>query len=457
VRRTKQDLRRRVNGDLTLRFDEPGLTSFAGIELLRRFLRQIGFHRRLRRCLAGCQPAGDYSPVAIVSLLLAMLFVGARRLRHCRHLHGDPIISRFAGLKRLPCDRTLSRWLGRCNARVRAALQELTAELIVRSVRPLDLRRLTVDVDGTVLSTGLHVERAFRGYNPHRRKVPSYYPITACLAQTGHVLRVKNRSGNVNDGKAAMPFLRDLFKQVEELDSRALIEIRLDGAFFRQDIVAWLEHRAEYAIRMPFHTWTGLKELAARRRRWHRIAADVGGFEVDLWCEPWKRYLHVVIYRKKVFHRTAKNFQLDLFDPADGYWEYYAIVTNKNLGLPALWQFMAGRGLHEKIIGELKSGYAFDTIPTQTFAANSTWQILAALAHNLAIDFQLATGAPKRRRTRKRTTLYSCKRIQTLRYELFHRAGVLRHPHGKAVLRLSPNVAASTIFNHVVERLARAV
>jgi hypothetical protein len=28
-----------------------------------------------------------------------------------------------------------------------------------------------------VVSTGLQVKRAFRGFNPHHRKVPSYYPI----------------------------------------------------------------------------------------------------------------------------------------------------------------------------------------------------------------------------------------------------------------------------------------
>jgi hypothetical protein len=315
---------------------------------------------------------------------------------------------------------------------------------------------LTLDVDGTVLPTGLQVERAFRGYNPHHRKVPSYFPITACLAQTGHLLRVKNRSGNVHDGKASMSFLRDLFNQVREIEPKAIIEIRLDGAYFRREIISWLEHRAEYAIRMPFYQWTGLKSLAGSRRRWHHIAPGIGAFETRLWIEQWKRYVRVVIYRKKVFHRTVKNFQLDLFDPDDGYWEYYAIATNKDLGLRALWDFMAGRGVHEKIIGQLKSGYAFDTIPTQNYAANSAWQILSTLAHNLLIDFQIAAGAPRRRRTRKRTSLFSLKTIHTVRYELINKAAVLRHPAGRAILRLSPNPATATVFTRTLERLAKA-
>jgi hypothetical protein len=40
---------------------------------------------------------------------------------------------------------------------------------------------------------------AFRGFNPHHRKDPSYYPLLAHLAQTGHILRLKNRPGNVHD------------------------------------------------------------------------------------------------------------------------------------------------------------------------------------------------------------------------------------------------------------------
>lgn len=76
----------------------------------------------------------------------------------------------------------------------------------------LPVRALTLDVDGSVVSTGQQVERAFRGFNPHHRKVPSYFPIFAQVGETGHVLRVQNRSGNIHDGAKALPFLRDVFR-----------------------------------------------------------------------------------------------------------------------------------------------------------------------------------------------------------------------------------------------------
>ena len=457
VRQGKAHLPARVNGNLAVRFTAPGLTSFAGLELVRRFLRGIDFSKRLRRHLAQRDPAGDYGSVAIVRLIVGMLMVGARRLSHVRHLVGDPVFARFCGLRALPGDRTLSRWLGRCSAQVRAALQTLNGELVAEALRALKLRRVTIDVDGTVVSTGLQVERAFRGFNPHRRKVKSYYPILAHVAQTGHVLRVRNRSGNVHDGKAAPPFLRDLFAQVwRDLGRRVRIEMRLDGAFFRPEIVAWLTPRAEYAIKVPFYPWLGLKPLVQRQRHWTRIASDLEAFEANVEVPTWKRTLRIAIYRRKVQHPTRKNFQLDLFDPDDGHWEYSAITTNKPLGLKALWNFMGGRGAQEKILAQLKNGYAFDSVVSRRFAANSTWQILSVLAHNLITSFQLATQSHPRRRSLKRTALHVLRSIHTLRYELLGRAGILTRPEGRAVLTLAPNLPTRTLFERIAAKLASA-
>lgn len=457
MRQGKAHLRARVNGNLALRFTGQGLTSFAGLELVRQFLQRMEFSRRLRRHLQGRDPAGDYSSIAMVRLILALLMVGARRLWHVRHVVSDPVIHRFCGLAILPGDRTLSRWLRRGVGKVRAALQALNGELIAEAVGRLKLKRITLDVDGTVVSTGLTVERAFRGYNPHHRKVKSYYPITAYLAQTGHVMRVRNRSGNVHDGKASLPFLHDLFAQVVRFLGRHLrIEMRLDGAFFRPEIVAWLRTRAEYAIKVPFYPWLGLKLLIQRQRRWARLAADLEGFEAQVEIPTWRRALRIAIYRRRVQHQSPKNFQLDLFDPDDGHWEYSAITTNTPLGLKALWKFMAGRGTHEKVLAQLKNGYAFDVVPTRNFAANSTWQILSVLAHNLITNFQIALAAPPRSSSSKRRSLFLLRSIHTLRYELLGRAGLVRHPEGRAMLTLAPNLPTQKLFETIVASLASA-
>lgn len=66
--------------------------------------------------------------------------------------------------------------------------------------------------------------------------------------------------------------------------------------------------------------WLGLKERIAARRRWTRVDDGVECFEHRQRLAPWERTVRIVVYRKGVFHKTAKNFQLDLFAD-DGYYE----------------------------------------------------------------------------------------------------------------------------------------
>jgi len=337
-------------------------------------------------------------------------------------------------------------------------LRKLNAEIIARVVSTLPIRTLTCDVDGTVLSTGLKVERAFRGYNPHHRKVPSYYPISAYLAETSHFLRIKNRSGNVHDGKASIAFLRAVFRQiVETLGSAYRLTFRMDGAFFTQAVLRLMESKkATYAIKVPFWKWLDLQGLITARKRWKKVNEEVGALEKILKLEPWDMSIRVVIYRKKVHHRTRRNYQLDLFDPDDGTWEYSAIATNLSYEPKRLWNFMAGRGAHEKAIGQLKNGLAFDTIPTHHYGANSAWQQIVVLAHNLLTNFQIETGVTKRSRSQKRTALHVLKSTQTLRFEIIRRAGQILRPRETTVLRLQKNSRVEKLFSQINQRLENA-
>jgi len=454
VRLSRADLRRRINGDLSLRYEASGLTSFAGLELIARFLRALDFKAHLRRIQASL-PVSDFGSVPMTLLVLVMLITGARRLRHVGYVTGDPLVERVCGLGQMPSQHTLGRWLRAFDDQGVKALHSVNERLVGEMIGRSDLRRLTLDVDGSVVSTGLKVEGARRGFNPHRRKVPSYYPITAYEANTGQLLRVQNRSGNVHDGKASVEFLEALFAQLDEtLERRHVLEMRMDGAFFRADVIDLLDVEcAEYAIKVPFYEWLDLKERIARRRRWQRVDDGVECFEQQVRVPAWSRTLKVVIYRKRVRHRTAKNYQLDLFDPDDGYYEYSAIVTNKVVTGRTLWFFLGGRGTHEKVYGELKGGFAFNCVPTQRYAANSAWQVMSVLAFNLTRALQ--AGLTERRKSnRKRRAIRLFQTIHTLRYQFINRAGLLVQPNGRSTLDVGNNSTVRERFQAVERAIA---
>jgi hypothetical protein len=425
------------------------------LELFQRYLRRMDFSAMIRRSFEGSALGGDFGVPAMIRLLVGLLVVGGRRLEHLAYIANDPLMQRFCQLRALPGARTMSRWLKQFTMKTVERLQGLNAAVIAYVIPGLKLHTMTVDVDGTVVSTGLQVERARRGYNPHHRKVPSYYPIMAHLAETTHILRVRNRSGNVHDGKASLSFLRELWGQLLGLAPRAAqIRFRMDGAFFREDVLRWLAWReVGYAIKLPFYHWLDLQQFIRKARSWTRVNAEVSGFLVPAVETPWGKTLPVAIYRRKVAHQTAKNFQLNLFDPDDGSYEYSAITSNLDYTLANLWHFMAGRGAHEKTIAQLKSGLAFHTVPTLAYAANSAWQQLVTLTHNLLTNFQIDTGAERRRRSRKHTALARLSTVQTLRFTLFHRAAALVRPAGRAVLRLASNPATERLFARIEQAL----
>ena len=133
-----------------------------------------------------------------------------------------------------------------------------------------------------------------------------------------------------------MAFLGALFEQLgTTLERQPVPEMRMDGAFFHAGVIDLLDAEgALYAIKLPFWRWLGLKKLIARRRRrrWERVEETVQCFDLWLWVPTWSCVMRVVAYRKRVRHRTAKNYQLDLFDPDDVYFKYSAIVNNRQGG-----------------------------------------------------------------------------------------------------------------------------
>jgi hypothetical protein len=371
VRRRKEAIRARVKGDLPIVFTEEKLSAYGGLELFRRFLDRSGFTERLKQVFSIRQFDGDSGSFRVTLALIGMLLLGDTRLRHLRSLERDPLFPRFARLHRLPTDRTVSNTLKETTREVRERLGNLLREVAYDTAREARLSRITT-------------------------------PMARCCAP-GCSWRGP-REGNVHDSEKALETLEGLVEDVRrELAPRDL-EARFDGAFFRREILAFLQASGiEYGIKAPLWDWLGIRAVIGKHKRWKRIAPGLQGFFTTLPIPKWKLSLRVAVYRKHVSHRTRKNFQLDLFDPADGHFEYSAVATNKRCGLRTLWAFVAGRGGHEKTLCELKQHLAFDTIPPHDWDANSTWQLISALTHNVFRQFQICTTAARRANGRKRT------------------------------------------------------
>ena len=457
MRLSKDRIRARIKSDLPITFGAERISAYGGLELVRRFVVALDLRRRLEATLRGAGVGGDYGAAQLCLAIVGLLLVGGWRVTHLAFVGSDPILLRFCGLKQLPADRTIVRMLKSFSSSALLALQDLVRDLVHEAIAREKLTRVTLDLDGTVLRTGAHVGGAARGYNPHHPKDPSYYPLTAHVAQLGQILRVWNRPGNVNDSSGADGFLRVIVRELRErFGAKLRLELRMDGAFFVPKVLAFLdEERVEYALKVPLWKWLGLRERIEAKPIWQRVSREVEGFETKLYIAQWQRTERICVYRKRVGHETRKNFQLDLFSPDNGHFEYSAIATNKGLAVPALWHFTAGRGGHEKTLGELKQHFAFAAIPTNDLTANSVWQQLSVLTLNLVRSFEALLAAPRRARSWKRTFGYVFRSLQTIRFELIAQPARIARPQGRPELRFAVSPRARRQLEDVDRRLKR--
>ena len=69
--------------------------------------------------------------------------------------------------------------------------------MVLDRVQALELRRLTLDFDGSVIGTGRSAEGTAVGFNKKKKGQRSYYPLFCTIAQTGQVFDVLHRSGKL--------------------------------------------------------------------------------------------------------------------------------------------------------------------------------------------------------------------------------------------------------------------
>ena len=130
------------------------------------------------------------------------------------YVKNDPLFSRLVRLTRVPHSTKVSRSLKKFTSESLKALAELNRQLVVEKPDELGLRQITIDLDGTVISTRGNPTLALKGYNSIKRGAKSYFPLTAHIGETGHFISIINRPGNVHDSNQALALIEMLRMQL---------------------------------------------------------------------------------------------------------------------------------------------------------------------------------------------------------------------------------------------------
>ena len=457
MRLNKQEVVGRFHKIPALRFEDQRLTSFGGVIVWQALFQHLGLAVRLKGCFRHLKDSGAYGAGRIVLLLIVHLLLGFRRLRDVDYYRDDPLVQRLLGLRRLPDVATISRTLKGMDRRSVEAMRHLVRSLVSDGLQREQFSRLTCDFDGSVFSTKAHAEGTAVGFNPKHRGQRSYYPLFCTVAQTGQFFDLHHRPGCTHDSKGAHDFMMACFDHLRAAGPGALLEARLDSAFFDHKIFNLLDlYGVEATISVPFERLPALKALLEARRRWRRLDGEWSYFESDWKPKAWPANYRFVFVRHSVRRQQKGPLQLDLFEPRAFDYDYRVVATSKRESARPILQFHHGRGSQEGLFGEAKQHSGLDLIPTRRQAGNQIVTLSAMMAHNLGRELQMLAAPRDARAKAKRPAAWRFHTLDTLRHRFLQRAGRLTEPQGELTLTLSPNRKIENDLLHFLDALRAA-
>ena len=390
---------------------EDNVTGVAGIALFGELLDHLGLvevadRRNLRPIGPGGYSGGEcYRP--IVELQLA----GGDFLSDVSLLE-DEATGRLRGSHALPSHTTLFRFLAGADLGRAMRAQAVNREMLRRSwamgAAPAP-GRLTIDPDATYIDTYGKLKEGSRF--SYKGEV-QMSPLVGVVGETGDVLAIRARGGNASPRRKLASFIDECVAAIP-VEARPLYElwIRIDSAGFSRKVAeTCVKHKATFTITAeqnapvrgaiaalamdPETAWAPAKD----------VDGELSGSEV---AETTYRFsgrdLRLVVRRQE--KRAGEQLS---FDDLGG-WRFFACITNAPTSISAAQIDHHHRlrgGAAEEAIRQLKSDFAMNHAPVQSFFGNWVWWLASSLAYNvarwlrvLALPEAFATCRGKRLRT----------------------------------------------------------
>jgi hypothetical protein len=369
----------------------------------------------------------------------------------------DPLVLRLLGLRKLPDVSTISRSLSQMETKAVGNLRELSRTLVIEGLKRTRFVRITLDFDGSVLSTKAHAEGTAVGFNKKKKGARSYYPLFCTVAQTSQFFDLLYRPGNVHDSNGAIEFMKGCFEKIRTEVAPPVLESRMDAAFFDKKILGVLDEAGvKFTTSVPFERLAELKGIIEHRRRWRLIDKEWSYFEASWKPKSWDCPYRFIFVRRKVKSQSKDPIQFDLFEPRHFSYQYKVIVTNKSDSAKLVVLFHNGRGSQEALFGSAKNEVGLDLIATRRLAANQTFTLCAMMAHNLSREVQMLAAPAALRARPKRPAAWKFHTLDTLRHRFIQRAGRLTRPQGNLTLIMSANPSVREDLLHFLDAVTKA-
>ncbi len=364
--------------DIRVEFSGKSLTKFGGIQLVRKFLRQLRVKEELEGAILIEKRESKFSVGEMLVSLLYAAILDLKRQSDTIVLRLDKVFQKIAGLDDYPVQSTISRFLKRFRVDTAKGIACVNFSLLTKARRDFEgWHKITLDLDSHVRTAYGHQQRASVGYNTKKPGRLSFHPLFCFVGETRDFLNGLFRTGRAHTSRGVKRFVDECLKMIPEGIRETCL--RADSGFYDGDFLNYLEMRKIlYAIVVKLYPWIQMELIGLHYRD---IGGGVSVSEMRYTGIGWKKPRRMVVIREQQKTQRSKK-EPTLFELM-GY-SYQVIVTNiEEMSPEEVWRFYNGRANVENMIKEGILSYSLDINISHFYGANVAHFQLVMLAYNL--------------------------------------------------------------------------
>jgi len=328
-----------------------------------------------------------YKPSEFINTFILMQHEGSFHLDDVRHIQDDDALRTLLELNKLPKATTLGEWLRRMGSQpqIQDAWVKVNKALLQSALHRR--KKVTLDIDATEIVA--HKAQAQWTYNKNK----GFMPMVGHIAETGQVVAVDFRQGNVPPALDNLAFIQQCQRSLPE--GCTVNALRIDAAGYQAKIIEYCDEQGiDYAIRAKTSATMRAQIEAISDSDWQPLLDKKGQAisgqdtcRTSFCIGDYEKAFTLIIQRKAI--KGQANLDLDSQDDSEGVslggYIYRAIATNRD-GLSdnqiVHWYNQRAED-SENRIKELKLDFGGDTLPCSDFNANALYFLISALSYNL--------------------------------------------------------------------------
>ena len=218
-------------------FSNREVTAWGGLALFKQMLDSMGFREAaVGWGLPAPKSNRGYAPLQLIEQFIVSIWCGACRFAHAETVRMDSTLVRLFDWTKAAGHKAIMRLFARFDMLTNERVQAEAYRWFFGKVSAL--KRVTLDVDSTVIIRNGEQEGAARGYSPSRRGRASHHPLLAFVAEARMVANFWLRPGNAHSANNILQFLEST---LHHLGDKIVGLLRADSGFFDETILEALE------------------------------------------------------------------------------------------------------------------------------------------------------------------------------------------------------------------------